>query len=190
MERKDFLKKSAIGFGALSIIPMLNSCKPEEKSESNNMPSTTEISELQNPKIVKENEGNKLNVLGDNQNIKLTGEDTNGQYTLIEQNNEPGIGIPPHVHENEDEVFQVLSGQVEMRVGNQTTILKAGDLIFCPKGVPHSWKVVGEEKARAMLSIFPAGLEGMFTELSELPAGPPDMEKVTAICGKYNLKFV
>ena len=190
MERKDFLKKSAIGIGAMTIIPMLNSCKPEVKKESANEPSISEVLELQKPKIVKENEGNKLNVLGDNQNIKLTGEDTNGQYTLIEQNNEPGIGIPPHVHENEDEVFQVLSGQVEMSVGNQTTTLKAGDLIFCPKGVPHSWKVVGEEKARAMLSIFPAGLEGMFTELAELPAGPPDMEKVTAICGKYNLKFV
>ena len=190
MERKDFLKKSAIGIGALSIIPMINACKPESKKEIINEPSKPEVKELQKPKIVKENEGNKLNVLGDNQNIKLTGEDTNGQYTLIEQNNEPGIGIPPHVHENEDEVFQVLEGKVEMSVGDKMTTLNAGDIIFCPKGVPHSWKVVGEEKARAMLSIFPAGLEGMFKELSELPPGPPDMEKVTAICGKYNLKFV
>ena len=190
MERKDFLKKSAIGIGALSIIPMLNACKSESKEKSTKEPLKPEVTELQKPKIVKENEGNKLNVLGDNQNIKLTGEDTNGQYTLIEQINEPGIGIPPHVHENEDEVFQVLSGQVEMSVGNETTTLKAGDLIFCPKGVPHSWRVVGEEKARAMLSIFPAGLENMFAELAELPAGPPDMKKVTAICGKYNLKFV
>ncbi len=190
MERKDFLKKSAIGIGVLSFIPMINACKSESKKEVNNEPLKSEVTELQKPKIVKKNEGNKLNVLGDNQNIKLTGADTNGQYTLIEQNNEPGVGIPPHVHENEDEVFQVLSGQVEMNVGDKTTTLQAGDLIFCPKGVPHSWKVVGEEKARAMLSIFPAGLEGMFRELAELPAGPPDMEKVTAICGKYNLKFV
>jgi len=190
MERKDFLKKSAIGIGALSIIPMINACKSESKKEVINEPLKSEVTELQKPKIVKETEGNKLNVLGDNQNIKLTGADTNGQYTLIEQNNEPGVGIPPHVHENEDEVFQVLSGQVEMVIADKTTTLQAGDLIFCPKGVPHSWKVVGEEKARAMLSIFPAGLEGMFRELAELPAGPPDMEKVTAICGKYNLKFV
>ena len=190
MERKDFLKSTAIGIGALSIIPMLNACKSDSKEGSTKVLLKPEVTELQKPKIVKENEGNKLNVLGDNQNIKLTGKDTNGQYTLIEQNNEPGVGIPPHVHENEDEVFQVLSGQVEMSVGNQTTTLKAGDLIFCPKGVPHSWRVVGEEKARAMLSIFPAGLESMFKELAELPAGPPDMEKVTAICGKYNLKFV
>jgi len=146
--------------------------------------------DLLEPKLVKYNEGHKLNVLGDHQNIRLTGADTNGQFTLIEQFNEPGVGIPPHVHENEDEVFQVLSGQVEMSVGDKITSLHAGDLIFCPKGVPHSWKVIGNEKARAMLSIFPAGLEGMFKELADLPAGPPDMEKVVGICGKYNLSFV
>lgn len=190
MKRKDFLKSTTIGISALSIIPILNACKSESKEDSVNESSKPKLTELQKPRIVKQNEGNKLNVLGDNQNIKLTGEDTNGQYTLIEQNNEPGTGIPPHIHENEDEVFQVLSGQVEMTIDNQTTTLKAGDLIFCPKGIPHSWKVVGEEKARAMLSIFPAGLEDMFAELAELPAGPPDMEKVATICGKYKLKFV
>jgi len=70
-----------------------------------------------NPKIAKNDSGHKLNVLGDNQNIKLTGKDTNGQFTLIEQNNQPGVGIPPHIHENEDEVFQVIEGQVEMSIG-------------------------------------------------------------------------
>jgi quercetin dioxygenase-like cupin family protein len=190
MERKDFIKSTAIGIGALSIIPMINACKNESTKEIVNQSSDTAIQDLQKPKIVKNSEGNKLNVLGDNQNIKLTGKDTNGQYTLIEQNNQPGVGIPPHVHENEDEVFQVLEGQVEMSVGDKITTLKAGDLIFCPKGIPHSWKVVGNENARAMLSIFPAGLEEMFKELADLPAGPPDMEKVSGICGKYNLRFV
>ncbi|MGB5237426.1 MAG: cupin domain-containing protein, partial [Flavobacteriaceae bacterium] len=65
-----------------------------------------------------------------------------------------------------------------------------GDLIFCPRGIPHAWKVVGDEKARALLSIFPAGLEDMFQELSQLPAGPPDLEKVARICSKYKLRFV
>ena len=190
MERKDFLKTTAFGIGSLSIIPLVEACKSETKEETVKESVKAEVAELQRPKIVKHQEGTRLNVLGDNQNIKLTGQDTNGQYTLIEQNNEPGIGIPPHVHENEDEVFQVLSGQVEMSVGNETTTLGAGDLIFCPKGVPHSWRVIGDEKARAMLSIFPAGLEGMFQELAQLPAGPPNMEQVAAICGKYNLKFV
>ena len=142
------------------------------------------------PKIIKKDAGYKLNVVGDNQVIKLSAKDTNGQFTLIEQNNAPGMGIPPHVHENEDEVFHVLTGKVEMIVGEESTTLSAGDMIFCPRGIPHSWRVVGETKARAMLSIFPAGLEGMFEELSKLPAGPPDLEKVGEICGKYKLRFV
>ncbi|WP_191859470.1 cupin domain-containing protein [Hanstruepera ponticola] len=142
------------------------------------------------PRIIKNDAGHKLNVMGDNQIIKLSSKDTNGQFTLIEQHNEPGMGIPPHIHENEDEVFHVLTGKVEMMIGEESTTLSAGDMIFCPRGIPHAWRVVGEEKAKAMLSIFPAGLEGMFEELSELPVGPPDMKKVTAICGKYNLKFI
>ena len=141
-------------------------------------------------KIVKNTSGLKLNVMGDNQIIKLSSKDTNGQFSLIEQNNNPGIGIPPHVHENEDEVFHVLAGKVEMQVGEESTTLTAGDMIFCPRGIPHSWKVVGEEKARAMLSIFPAGLEEMFEELSELAPGPPDLQQLGEICGKYKLRFV
>ncbi len=141
-------------------------------------------------KIVKNEAGRKLNVLGDNQIIKLSAKDTNGQFSLIEQNNNPGTGIPPHVHQNEDEVFHVLSGQVDMTIGEEMTTLNSGDLIFCPRGIPHSFKVVGDQKAKVMLSIFPAGLENMFEELAKLPEGPPDLEKVGKICGKYNINFL
>ena len=141
-------------------------------------------------KIVKNEAGRKLNVLGDNQIIKLSAKDTKGQFSLIEQNNNPGTGIPPHVHQNEDEVFHVLSGQVDMTIGEEMTTLNSGDLIFCPRGIPHSFKVVGGQKAKVMLSIFPAGLENMFEELAKLPVGPPDLEKVGKICGKYNINFL
>lgn len=94
-----------------------------------------------------------------------------------------------HTHENEDEIFQVLEGKVEMTIGQKTTILESGDLIFCPRGIPHSWKIVGEKNAKAMLSIYPSGLENMFEELSKLPEGPPILELVAQICGKYNVSF-
>lgn len=142
------------------------------------------------PKIVRNEEGKTINVIGDLQTLKLTGKDTNGLFTLIEEHNDPGVGIPPHVHENEDEVFKVLEGEMELTVGGETTLLKAGDLAFGPRGIPHSWRIVGDKKARVILSVFPSGIEDMFEELAQLPPGPPDFPKVAEICGRYGVNFV
>jgi quercetin dioxygenase-like cupin family protein len=184
MNRKHFLKTSAIGIGTLALAPVgvANTKMFTPKSDSGS--NSTE------PKIVRKDQGKSQIVLGDHQQLKLSGKDTNGLYTLIEQYNDPGMEIPMHVHQDEDEVFHVLSGSLEVKIGEETKVLSAGDLGFCPKGIPHSWKVVGSEKARVMLSMFPAGLELMFDELAQLPAGPPDMEKLAAICANYNIQFV
>ncbi|MGB3606725.1 MAG: cupin domain-containing protein [Psychroserpens sp.] len=180
MRRNKFLKTMALGAGAFS----LSSFK-DIKSQGNR-------NKLVNvkPKIVRDDEGQKLLTLGDNQTIKLKGEDTNGQFTLIEELNEPGIFIPPHVHSNEDEVFHVISGSLEVTVGSETTILGAGDMVFCPREIPHSWKTIGPGKTRVFLSIFPSGLENLFTEISKLPSNPPDIEKVMGIAEKYKIKFI
>ncbi len=182
MQRKNFLKFSTLAIGGLSLSALV-SCD-STASNANEKKSTPAKS-----KIVSKNQGNRLNVIGDNQLIKLTGEDTNNQFTLIEQDNAPGIGIPPHIHENEDEVFKVNSGSVEITIGTKTAILNPGDLVFCPRNIPHSWKVIGTENAKISLSIFPSGLEKMFEELSNLPKGKPDMKKVTEICEKYRVTF-
>ena len=178
MKRKDFLRKSSAIGAAILVIPNILSAKIKT------------IASKLNPKIVRADEGHTINVIGDIQTVKLTGKDTNGLYTLIEEENVPGTGIPPHVHENEDEVFKVLEGQMELTVGDRTTILKAGDLAFGPRGVPHSWRIVGEQKAKVILSVFPSGIEDMFEELSKLPPGPPDFPKVAEICGRYGVKFI
>lgn len=141
-------------------------------------------------KLIKKSEGKHLNVLGDNQIIKLTGKDTNGQFTLITQDNPPGIQIPKHIHTKEDEIFQVIEGEIEVEVGDQIVNLKDGDMIFLPRNIPHSFKVTGTKNAKVHVSIFPSGIENMFEELSQLPAGPPDFPRVAEICGKYKIHFV
>ncbi|MGB5942053.1 MAG: cupin domain-containing protein [Leeuwenhoekiella sp.] len=75
-------------------------------------------------------------------------------------------------------------------VAGETTVLKAGDVAFAPKNIPHAWKVVGTEKAKMITSAFPSGIETMFRKLAELPAGPPDFEKVAKICGEHGIQFV
>tara|TARA_R110002012_G_scaffold78434_2_gene199825 strand:- start:8782 stop:9327 length:546 start_codon:yes stop_codon:yes gene_type:complete len=180
MNRNAFLKRSALSAAALASLPAF--AHFSSKNEKNDQPL--------NPKIVRQGEGQQVNVLGDQQTFKLTSEDTNGLFTLIEEVNPPGTMIPPHVHTNEDEIFKVLEGELEVTVGDETTILKAGDLAFAPKNVPHTWKVVGDQDCKTILSVFPAGLELMFEELGNLPAGPPDFAKISEICGRYGITFL
>ncbi|MCP9234676.1 cupin domain-containing protein [Lewinella sp. JB7] len=142
------------------------------------------------PRIVRSDEGQRVNVLGDRMTFKLTGEDTAGRVTVIEETNDPGVMIPPHVHDNEDEIFRVLEGELEVTVGGETTVLRAGDTAFGPRGVAHSWKTVGTGTTRVILTAFPSGIETMFEEIGGLPAGPPDMPTVFGICERYGIRFV
>lgn len=141
-------------------------------------------------KIIINGQGMYQNILGDCQTVKLTGKDTNGRFTIVENDNPPGVGIPMHVHTNEDEVFRILEGEMEFTVEGNTSILKAGDTIFLPRQVPHSFRVVGEQNAKSIITIIPSGIEEMFVQLSELPPGPPDMEKVLNICGSFGISFL
>lgn len=141
-------------------------------------------------KIITSTEGLNQNVLGDVQTIKLTGKDTSGRFTLMENDNPPGIGIPLHVHENEDEIFRILEGEMEFTVNGQTSTLKTGDTIFLPRQIPHSFKVVGESNAKAIVTIIPSGIENMFEQLCQLPAGKPDLSKVSDICNSFGIRFL
>jgi len=181
MNRETFLKQLG-GAGLVTLLPITS------MMASNKIDPV--IDKKLKEKIVLAGEGKQISVLGDNQTFKLTGKDTNGLFTLIEQSNEPGFAVPLHVHDFEDEVFKILQGEVEFIVGNKTKILKEGDTIFLPRKIPHGFKNVGSKKAKVILNIFPSGLENMFIELDKLPPGQPDFEKVEKICGKYGVRFV
>jgi mannose-6-phosphate isomerase-like protein (cupin superfamily) len=179
MKRADFLKNISSGILAASLFPVGVKAFAGTKKVA---PASL--------RIIKNTEGEKVNVLGDNMTFKLRGSETNGQYVLIKQNNEPGTGIPMHVHENEDEVFRIVEGSVEFETAGKKVALGPGDVIFCPRGLPHTWRVTGSGTAKVDLSFFPAGLEHMFDELASLPGGPPDMAKVAEICGRYGVRFI
>jgi mannose-6-phosphate isomerase-like protein (cupin superfamily) len=65
--------------------------------------------------------------------------------------NLPNISAPMHVHANSEEVIHILSGSCEQRMGNETVILKAGDTLRIPAGVPHCAKGLGAEPSRAVV---------------------------------------
>ncbi|WP_020528780.1 cupin domain-containing protein [Flexithrix dorotheae] len=181
MDRKKFLKNTGIGLG-ITMIPFI--------AQSKKLTSDSIQGSGLDPKIIKNEDGKVLNVLGDIQSHKLVGSDTNNQIVEWVDDVEPGVGIPPHIHTKEDEIFRVIKGQVEIMVDGKTTVLNEGDTAFAPKNVSHAWKVIGTEKAKMITSAFPSGIEKMFGELANLPAGPPDFEKVAKICGNQGITFI
>ncbi len=60
---------------------------------------------------------------------------------------DPGVASPKHSHPGE-EVAYVVSGTFEYQLeGREPIILKAGDSLFIPDGVPHVAKNIGKDKA-------------------------------------------
>ncbi len=55
-----------------------------------------------------------------------------------------------HSHENEDELFVVISGTLMMDFRDQTVVTKQGEILIVPKGVEHRPWTQGEE-VRIML---------------------------------------
>ncbi len=73
--------------------------------------------------------------------ILAGGEDTGGAFALTEIVQKPGSEPPLHVHEREDELFYIREGAVRAMVGGVVHDLKAGDTIFLPMGVPHTFRI-------------------------------------------------
>lgn len=54
---------------------------------------------------------------------------------------EAGSTVPSHNHMN-DQVGYVISGQIEMTIGNKVRVLNPGDTYAIPGGVYHSTKAI------------------------------------------------
>jgi quercetin dioxygenase-like cupin family protein len=143
------------------------------------------------PKVVPPGEGQKLHIRNEAIYIKLSGEETAGACAVLESWTPPGGGPPMHRHTREDECFYVLEGEYEFRVGEQTMRAPAGTLVFGPRGIPHSFKNIGDKPARMLGLIQPAGLENLFREASEmLRSGKADRSQMAALSARYGIEEI
>ena len=101
--------------------------------------------------------------------VCLSGADTGGAYCLIEASLAPGIGVPRHTHTREDEAYYVLSGELEVGVGDEVFILRVGDTLTAPRNIPHQLRNSGNAENHYLLMFSPSGFEG-FVMATALPA--------------------
>jgi quercetin dioxygenase-like cupin family protein len=135
--------------------------------------------------------GKKLNVLGIPMVIRIHGRDTGGGVSAVESHDVPNGGPPPHIHQREDETFQILEGEYEWTVGGETFIARKGATIFAPRGIPHTYRYLGQTPGRLMCIMTPAGFESFFEEIGALSAQEQqNIPRVLEIGKKYGLAFL
>lgn len=93
--------------------------------------------------------------------ILVSAEETNGAFSLLKIQQRKGFAPPLHVHEREDESNYILEGEVMYQIGEQTIIASAGDYVYLPKNIPHTFNLISET-ATTLLFITPGGFEEMF----------------------------
>jgi quercetin dioxygenase-like cupin family protein len=125
-----------------------------------------------------------LSIAGDRVNILVDGNDTAQAYAVFEATIPPGAGPPPHVHSREDETFLVLEGEITFHVGDKVVVLKKGEFLFAPRGIPHYFKNTAGTHTVLLETASPAGLEHYLEACGQvLPARnatphPPTKEEV------------
>ena len=99
----------------------------------------------------------------------------------------PGL----HVHSREDEAVFVISGRMTFVVGENRFVAGAGQLVWLPREVPHTFANLDDEPVWAFGVTAPAGLEGMFAEQTEYFTtlqGPPSDDRLREIADRYGVR--
>src|SRR3954447_22344055 len=116
---------------------------------------------------------------------------TGGALSLVEHPIAPRtLAAPLHRHANEDEYSYVIEGRVGVQLGDDVLEAGPGDLVFKPRNQWHAFWNPGDEPARILEIISPAGFEHFFDELlglgGALNADPAEM---AALCERYDLEM-
>ncbi len=136
--------------------------------------------------VVRPGEGESVWLGGLGVDFRLWGEDTGGQFAVVEHPLEPGRLVDPHVHDREDEFSYVLEGQIGARIGDREVTAGPGCYVLKPRRIPHTFWNPGPGPARVLEIISPAGFERYFQQAPTVTSQPEG----EALAASYGLGAV
>jgi quercetin dioxygenase-like cupin family protein len=143
-----------------------------------------------------------IGLVGDTYTILLSGEDTAGQFCVIDMHIPSQGGPPPHRHDFE-ETFILLEGEIEFAFRGEKSIARAGDTVHIPANAPHQFRNVTAKPVRLLCICSPSGQEDFFREVGVPVAtrttAPPKLDaaaqadfraKAEALAPKYRTELL
>jgi len=118
----------------------------------------------------------------------LTAEDTNGMFEWFTLVVPYGDGPIYHSHQRADEMLQVVTGELKVKLDGVLTNLMEGDICYIPRGIPHAYTNVHTHQTVRLMGLFsPAGFQ-TFIKVWETVAknGAPDEILLAEMAARYD----
>lgn len=104
---------------------------------------TAQATPTQRPVILGPNQGQHFHFLDNLATVKVSA-GSEGQLSVVEFVAPRGFGPPLHRHNDEDELFVVLEGELVLRTGDIEESAHAGAVALLPRAVPHAFQVLSD----------------------------------------------
>jgi quercetin dioxygenase-like cupin family protein len=139
-------------------------------------------------------------ILGDIYTVKISGDETQGRYSVWEIEAAPNSGPPLHKHSMEDEAFYVLEGEFSFPYGSKETKASKGQFMYIPRGEFHTYKNINSSSfGKLLVIITPPRFEKFFEEIGipiddkssfqPPPITPAVIENVVKAGARYGLEI-
>lgn len=119
-----------------------------------------------------------------------------GMQTVVLEMTLPVGSTPPlHVHADLDDTWYILAGEMSIHCGDDERVVGAGHWVSMPRGVPHTFRVVGDAEARILLVHDTTSFRdfvralGVPAEARVVPPQPafPPMDELMRVAGAHDL---
>jgi len=127
---------------------------------------------------------------------KMTADDTQGAYTVMEALVPPDSGSGLHRHWSFDEAAHIVDGKFECHIDGKETTLGANESVYWPRGAIHKFRNLGPGDGRILFICSPGRIFEDFIEQvssSHVPTGTANSGPAVdfrAIASKFGIELV
>ncbi|WP_156255519.1 cupin domain-containing protein [Sandarakinorhabdus oryzae] len=129
-----------------------------------------------------------IRVLADELRLLLRSANSPAAMSVMVVDVPPGGGVPPHSHAAEEEGYYLLSGTLDLMVGNETHRLGPGDFGHVPPGTLHGYANPGREPVRFLAWTVGGPVDDFFEAMSrEVQEMPRDAAAMAALTQRFGI---
>ena len=131
--------------------------------------------------------------------IHLSGEETEGRFSLLEWLQPPEQMTPLHIHRRADQTHYVLEGEQTFYLPATSFAAGPGECAYGPMNVPHTERCTSAEPVRYLEVNSPAGFEKFVVAAGEPAAEltlpppdqpPPDVERLATLAAEHGTEVL